>query len=865
MDARIAVPYLHPLHLAEFTESGIDPEFLDDANVFSATKSQASLLMGWGKQKLIRPDGPYLMFGCYDPGGNLLGYRCKPPASGEHAPKYEQPSGVPPFAYFIGWEDVPEPEYVVVCEGEKKAIATWQTTGMPCIGLTGCWSWQAKREHKKQPRRLIDCLSSMDWSAREVAVLYDVDPLISSAVGHSEAELARVLTEHGATVHLCKLPALEDDDGNPSKNAADDHLVQFGAESLLNCIDRGRKSDQPVKLEDWRASIRDRRVGRIDSPEKPIHLDTSGAGSGKTYADLEYAVQLSFRRPTVRSLFSVPTHQQAGEIVEAAKRDGAQAAKYPRLIGPKGSEPSNCKNFDVAAAALNLGLSPSMAVCPTCEFAHGCPYHKGVQEAQRARVSVCTQDRAKYTIAGMAKDRDFIAIHEKAIDVLRPTISTSSSFNAVIEVLEECVQIGQLSINWAEDVARFYFDRLIDAARAIESARRDRSYEGEVTVQTVDPDYVPRDGQRRILDAARLLGHETMSETLRIAMGAAEGRMDTITVESVESPGKSPQRITTAYATANLPEFAAINIGDASVSASQISSIAKRTVVDITPHGRIEDIKPVIQIPRDVTCNVAPASGLAIVRGLMARYGEFRRWGIITHMWLRRCIDGTSKPAKGQSSTMHLEPRFRKRIARVSHFHAVDTRGSNVWIEQCDAIAVIGTPRVPADEINRRLAQLNMLHAIGTGGHWSSIGKNDDGSYGIHWSGVTESGKRRTVRHPGYQDRRWAEAFDSVVLAELEQCIGRGRTKMGNGIPVVVMTTLPVPGSVLSDDDAWLLDGPDFDILDQLAEGPKRAKELEIGLSRQSVTIRVKKLLEQGLISKSGYTISLSGRKFPDK
>jgi hypothetical protein len=57
-----------------------------------------------------------------------------------------------------------------------------------------------------------------------------------------------------------------------------------------------------------------------------------------------------------------------------------------------------------------------------------------------------------------------------------------------------------------------------------------------------------------------------------------------------------------------------------------------------------------------------------------------------------------------------------------------------------------------------------------------------------YWSGVTESGKRQTVKCPHYTDHDWHRAYLSLVRGQLVQAIGRGRGILPEGIPVYVVT-----------------------------------------------------------------------------
>ncbi len=93
-------------------------------------------------------------------------------------------------------------------EGEKRAIAISQC-GIPCIGLAGADDWHVKRaaEGKKAGDwELIPDLATIDWAGRIVLLFPDTDVRRNPSVNKAFAELARILTAHGAIVQIIRLP-----------------------------------------------------------------------------------------------------------------------------------------------------------------------------------------------------------------------------------------------------------------------------------------------------------------------------------------------------------------------------------------------------------------------------------------------------------------------------------------------------------------------------------------------------------------------------------------------------------------------------------------------------------------------------------
>ena len=129
-----------------------------------------------------------------------------------------------------------------------------------------------------------------------------------------------------------------------------------------------------------------------------------------------------------------------------------------------------------------------------------------------------------------------------------------------------------------------------------------------------------------------------------------------------------------------------------------------------------------------------------------------------------------------------LDEAFRSRIAKVAYFHGGESCGSNHWIDECDMIIVLGTPRVPPSVVKSRLIQTGRAAASARDGEWEPD----------YWSGVTTTGKRRTIRTLAYRDHDWYAAHRSIVRSELIQAVGRGRGICPNGVPVVVLSNEPL-------------------------------------------------------------------------
>jgi len=169
-----------------------------------------------------------------------------------------------------------------------------------------------------------------------------------------------------------------------------------------------------VSLDAYRDELAARRIELVGKPG--IWLDQSPTGAGKSHADLE-----AFRLAE-RSLSIQPTHENCDEVVKACRNAGIDAAAYPGRFSS--GKKQNCWNAD-ADAAESLGLSVVRSVChATCDHRRDClerGYLGQVALANKARVAVATHARAIHSgLADLVDDRDYVSLHEDAMDVLMP-------------------------------------------------------------------------------------------------------------------------------------------------------------------------------------------------------------------------------------------------------------------------------------------------------------------------------------------------------------------------------------------------------------------------------------------------------------
>ena len=185
----------------------------------------------------------------------------------------------------------------------------------------------------------------------------------------------------------------------------------------------------------------------------------------------------------------------------------------------------------------------------------------------------------------------------------------------------------------------------------------------------------------------------------------------------------------------------------------------------------------VVQIAADVKISSSSKTALAVLRGVLGHFPEARRVGVIGHQRHLPAIRGTAREG-------NLEEAARRRIVKAEHFRGGESRGSNAWLDLCDLLVVLGTPRVPPPAIRSYLIRIGRVDAAA-----KQTGKGKEIIFGkATWTGVTEAGDPHTVETLAYDDPAWRQAHQSLVIAELRQAIGRGREFSDSGINVVVAT-----------------------------------------------------------------------------
>jgi hypothetical protein len=808
---------LHADHYAKLRASGLSLETIAAAEAHSEHDTVKLRRMLCGSLAVA----PALVLPGFGRDGKRNGYdvaRMFPPhryPDGREA-KYLAPTGLGSRAYFPPLPCVKEAmgadgATLVITEGILKALAASQA-GVPCVGLMGVWNWQERRADQSGPRKLIADLTDIDWCDRSVLIVFDTDRVRKRGVNQAAAELARVLTDHGADVHVLRLPpGPPGPNRRPTKQAIDDFIVrlarragsQASGEAAFREWVRGQLAEPPSReLTEYRAAMRRAReqecraIGRaalarldaatIGSHETTVTRDTlfdhGPTGVGKSHADwaalktqeeramepwknLADYMQRQLSHP--RSVTLVPTHAHCAEVVEAAAGQEVEAVAYPRLDG------DTCLRYDEAAAVMGRGLAFQKVLCPECPHRDGCLYREQWKAANAAHHAVATQARGVCTLPDLSRKRDLIVLHETPLDVIRPTVVTGGGGLLVVEMVAR-----QAALDAAGAKDRGFYRHLARVARELHGWLEGSNGPDEVPLPE-PARHQPEDVHRDLNEAVVTSELAPPAEAMQLALAAALGNLSLVAVavderpcpakDGEEGPSVKIVRRLVGVTRTDLPPGCWLS--DATADRAELEGALGRPLRDITPAGRLFRHHPALQVipARDVTKAREPAAVLPLLRGVLHDL-PYRRVGLLTHKRLAASLPNL------------LEEPYRGRLAMVEYFGGGYSRGSNAWITACDALVILGTPRVGADAVQLHLFRLGKVRAARRSREEIAWGPDD-------WSGLTESGRRVTVRTPHYADHDWHAAYCSLVRSELVQAVGRGRGILPEGVPVLVVST----------------------------------------------------------------------------
>ncbi len=815
-------------HFEKVIGSGLNAETISAAQLYSEHDTENLRV----KLNGSFATAPALMFPFFNQHGVRIKYEVARPSDACPA-KYVQPKDKGGHAYFPPMPIIEKAvntsgEFLLITEGILKALAATQA-GVPCIGLMGVWNWQHKRDDKTVERVLIEDLAGIDWQNRRVAIAFDFDTKRNPNVHHAEAELARVLSEQGANVVILKLPLGEIDSktGMPEKTGLDDFIVRVGEERFREWVRDQLTPPSVRQIDDWRSEMLDQRLASLNEPG--VSLDRGPTGVGKSYSDGDVLAQLDDER----TLNVQPTHFNCRQVEAELSGRGIEAAPYPRLTD------ETCARFDETSALQKQGLVFQKVLCGECEHADECPYLEGYSRAKESQHTIATHKRGE-VMRELWKGRGYITIHENPLAILRPTLAATKGLEVVELIVKDSLK------HCSDDDSRSYFRRMRDVAKLLQAFLEGASETTGIPLPNAAQTF-PENPDLDLYHAIERLRVHPIGETLQLVRAVTNGTVDHLWVKIGDrwqpaSPGKSATtksvRSLFGVLRTELPAGARVWINDATADHDVVASVVGRPIEDRTPKGVIARKQSVLQIPMDVSRQTKVSVAANRLRGLLHDLPQCRV-GVLTH-----------KPLIEKGLLKALGENYGKRIVMLEYFGGGQSRGSNEWIEKCDVLIVLGTPRIPPQGIQNRLIQLGQDVS-------AKISDDEAGWCKDYWSGKLATGQRKTMKTLHYKNHDWHSAYCDMVVAELKQAVGRARPILDSGIPVYLVTTEDL-GEVIAGDAEFLpLTEPQTRILATFRNrhgARKTTSEIatEVGITSKQVRLTLSQLEKAGRIQRFG-------------
>ena len=508
-------------------------------------------------------------------------------------------------------------------------------------------------------------------------------------------------------------------------------------------------TEPDIDLSDWRQQMT---TARLESVNKPgIYLDRSPTGAGKTHAD----IQLCEAAGT--SLTIVPSHANCQETELLYREHGLDAAAYPPL------DKYTCQNLAEATRAQACGLGMRVVVCPRCQYLDGCRYHELMDLAEQAPHRIATHKRAQLTTKGLARNRKVICVHEDAASILRPVWEADRGFHDVSQL----VHLASKDASYSEDDLRWFFHEMEKLSDHLDELTlvSDVTAHIDFNLSVLPPQHY----QNRLWYAMQENQVDVWPPAMQVVLAMmARGGSPFVQVDADLSGHL--QRTIVLVSCIDLGKRRVIWFEDATASRTEIETLVRQPVYDMTPSGRLTHRRPILQFTRDIKQSTSKKTVLNLLRGLLYLLPRYERIGLIAHRYHLALVPLLDEP-------------LRNRIRKTSYFRSGDTRGSNDWHRTCDLLIALGTPRVPVAAVRRRLLQQGEREAaVLADGDWQSR----------VWTGFTPTRERCEIMTKQYANDKWRQACEMIVLAELQQCIGRGRGVLEAGIPVVVLSNEPL-------------------------------------------------------------------------
>jgi len=614
-----------------------------------------------------------------------------------------------------------------------------------------------------------------------------------------------------------------------------------------------------IGLDAWHEELE---KARIDSLGKygSIFFDGSTMGAGKSTADIAAS------KAAGKSAIILPTHDACEEEAQKLIELGLSAAAHPPMnsdtcqkFGPK-NDPGPAQLAQIS------GLNVGQCICTSCEYFKSCEYQRLRDIARNADHTICTHTRASLSNFESAKEKTIVFIHEDITNLFRPMVkvvrNAKKTDTPQARHLLDIVRIAQaaedIALTWQDDqaiafatnlkvdttalIAELDSPQLVKALEHAANAGKDFSNLPSVKAVNLMPKVERHDRVdyllKRAMDRLEITAN---GPALKLSLAHSLGELDQlcVVVDDAKVTGGKPVFTKALVGVWKVlpPENCVVWIENASTTAKAVEDITGAKVIDKTPRGRLAFKVPPIQYPyADITMQACEKTVRSVVRGLLSKYPDAKKIGIISHRCHQAAIDS-------------LAPIWTNRITRKEYFRSGKDRASNSWLD-CDLILVIGTPRVPKHAVRDLLIQTGQVDSACRNAKFGDV----------LWEGKANNGNLLQIGCKGYDDPDWADACNQLVKETLRQAIGRGRGVTDKGVQVVVASNESL-GLALADQPLHLISDSEDETLQLTVSATARNAKyntLAFGAVNFIVTDTVAKLSRYELRTVRSHLSSLS-------
>ena len=486
-------------------------------------------------------------------------------------------------------------------------------------------------------------------------------------------------------------------------------------------------------------------------------------------------------------------------------------------------------------------------LCPSCSSRRTCSYRVGVSLAHAAPVAVATTKRAEMDDR-LFRGREYIAIHEQCDDVfvqqftLRP--DELAEHADALELIAKQVPLVSGLLHEREEEATSWLKRMAGFARSLSQQHVDPKSTTvrarRLTTQSRETLKPPRSCLRYVASVLNGRHPNTKrpknysSKVMRGLLAICRRRASWRTIQLDSDDGALTQLV--IQHRRKFPAKATVWIGDGTADKKRLERLAKRPIIDRTPRGAIPYQQAVQVIPSDITRQKSTESVAAHLRAVLL-YHQPQRLGVIGHQDHMKAIFSAEEGL--------LSPELRERVHLWTYFGQGLDRASNQWLE-CDLLLVLGTPRLPEHALRDKLIQQGLYPDAAVKPTWSEF----------TFDALDSTGGLVTIGSKAHQEAAWHDEGLHQTTSALLQAIGRGRSILSEGIPVIVFSNTRLQQFTYHDEHPVdLVTAVIVEVIEAVVRisgksGVARSSEVaaELGKQRSNVSAALKSACELGYL-----------------